>query len=82
MVMKRVSIQDLKAHLSAAIADAEAGMTIVVTRHKEPVATIGPAQSPHVRRGSRAGARRLTPAITGGTNGRSLALLLEDRGDR
>jgi antitoxin (DNA-binding transcriptional repressor) of toxin-antitoxin stability system len=80
--MKRVSIQDLKAHLSAAIADAEAGMTIVVTRHKEAVATIGPAQSPHVRCGGRAGTERLTPAITGGTKGRSLALLLEDRGDR
>lgn len=80
--MKRISIQDLKAHLSSAIATAEAGATLVVTRHKEPVATIGPAQSPHLHRGRRAGTGRLIPAITGGTRGRSLALLLEDRGDR
>jgi antitoxin (DNA-binding transcriptional repressor) of toxin-antitoxin stability system len=80
--MRHISVQDLKAQLSAAIADAESGVTLVVTRHKEPVATIGPAHASHVHRGRRAGTGRLTPAITGGTKGRSLALLLEDRGDR
>jgi prevent-host-death family protein len=68
MVMKRVSIQDLKARLSAVVAEAEDGRTIVVTRHNEPVAQIGPARMDHGRRG--ASRSRLRPAITRGTKGR------------
>lgn len=80
--MSRISVQDLKARLSAAIAEAEAGRTLVITRHQTPVAHLGPASAPAVRRGSLAGRGRLKPAITGGTRGRALAALLEDRGDR
>ena len=43
-VMKRISIQDLKARLSAAVAEAESGSTIVITRHNEPVAHLGPSR--------------------------------------
>ena len=82
MVMKRISIQDLKAQLSAAVARAQSGSTIVVTRHNEPVAQLGPARPPHVHRGSRAGSGRLRPAVRRGTKGRYLAVLMEDRGDR
>ena len=32
--MKRISIQDLKAQLSAAVAEAQSGRTIIVTRLK------------------------------------------------
>jgi prevent-host-death family protein len=77
--MKQVSIQDLKAGLSAAVAEAEAGATILVTRNGKPVAQLGPA---HVHRGPDTPHGRLRPALQRGTKGRYLALLLEDRGAR
>lgn len=80
--MKKVSIQDLKARLSAVVAEAESGHTIVITRHNEPVALVGPARVEGVHRGSRAGTGRLRPALKRGTKGRYLAILLEDRGNR
>lgn len=83
--MIRISVQDLKAQLSGAIAQAEAGDTLIITRHKEPVAHLGPARPAHVHRGRRVGTGRLRPAIKGGIKGptgRYLASLMEDRGDR
>ena len=80
--MKKVSIQNLKATLSGAVAEAEAGRTILITRHNEPVAQLGPARTAAVHRGARVGAGRLGPAVGRGTKGRYLAVLLEDRGER
>jgi len=80
--MKTTSIQDLKAGLSAAVAEAEAGHTIVITRHNTPVAQLGPAQTAHVHRGARVGTSRIRPAVKRGTKGRYLSLLLDDRGSR
>jgi len=80
--MVRISIQDLKGRLSAAVADAEAGNTIVITRHNEPVAQLGPARATQVHRGQRVGTGRIEPALERGTNGRYLAVLLDDRGTR
>jgi prevent-host-death family protein len=80
--MKKVSIQDLKARLSAAVAEAEAGRTIVVTRHNEAVAQLGPARVEHVHQGRRVGAGRIQPAIKRGTKGRYLEVLREDRSHR
>ena len=82
MVMKKVSIQDLKAQLSAAVEEAHAGHTIVITRHNEPVAQLGPARAEHVHQGTRVGMGRVHPALKRGTKGRYLAVLLEDRGAR
>ena len=82
MTMKQISIQDLKASLSAAIAEAEAGATLVITRHNEPVAQLRPARRFDVRRGAAVGAGRLKPATRRSTNGRYLAVLKEDRGNR
>ena len=82
MVMKRISIQDLKAQLSGAVAEAESGRTILITRHNEPVAQLSPARPPHVHRGRRVGSGRLVPAMTRGTKGRYLAVLMDDRGGR
>ena len=48
--MEKVSIQDLKAGLSAVVAKAQAGATIVITRHNEPVAQLGPARPDRVHR--------------------------------
>ena len=78
--MKRISIQALKDRLSAAVMEAEAGSTITITRHNEPVAELGPARSDHVHRGTHFGTGRLTPALRRGTRGRYLAALMEDRG--
>jgi antitoxin (DNA-binding transcriptional repressor) of toxin-antitoxin stability system len=80
MVMKRISIQDLKAGLSAAVAAAEGGRTILVTRHNEPVAQLGPARPDHLHRATRM--TRLKPALARGSKGRYLKVLLDDRGDR
>jgi prevent-host-death family protein len=80
--MKRVSIQDLKAGLSAMVAAAESGDTIVITRHNAPVAQLGPAGTDAVHRGKNVGAGPIKPAVRRGTAGRYLQLLFEDRGNR
>jgi prevent-host-death family protein len=81
--MKEVSIQALKAQLSSMVADAEAGATIVITRHNDPVAMLGPPRSAHVHRGGRVGKGRLKPALSGrATKGRYLDVLVQDRGNR
>jgi prevent-host-death family protein len=80
--VKKISIQDLKARLSAAISEAESGETILILRHNEPVARLSPAHLPHLHRGKLFGKGRIVPAVKKGTNGRYLQVLLEDRGDR
>lgn len=80
--MKRISIQDLKAGLSGAIAEAESGSTILITRHNAPVAQLSPARPVHVRHGARVGTSSIVPAVTQGTGGRYLAVLLDDRDGR
>ncbi len=83
--MATISVQDLKARLSSAVAEAEAGATLVITRHNEPVARLMPVATLHTHRGARAGSARLRPAIKGGLRGPRgllLATLLDDRGDR
>jgi prevent-host-death family protein len=80
--MKQVSIQDLKARLSAVVADAESGDTIVITRHNAAVAQLGPAQPRGVHRGPRVGAGRIEAALTRATRGRFLDVLLSDREGR
>jgi antitoxin (DNA-binding transcriptional repressor) of toxin-antitoxin stability system len=64
------------------VAEAESGTTIVITRHNEPVAQLGPAHLRHVHRGGRVGQGRLQPALKRGTKGRYLAVLIDDRGQR
>lgn len=80
--MNKISIQDLKASLSAAVAEAESGATIVITRHNAPVAKLVPADPQHVHRGREAGTGGLKPAIKPGSSIPYLEALLEDRGDR
>jgi prevent-host-death family protein len=80
--MKQVSIQALKANLSALVADAESGDTIIITRHHAPVAQLSPARMQPTYRGKNVGNRRLSAALKRGTKGRYLDVLLEDRGNR
>jgi len=80
--MKQISIQDLKAKLSAAIAEAESGNTIVITRHNEPVAKLIPAHPQYLHRGKDVGKGGVRPAFQRGTKIPYLEVLLEDRGNR
>jgi prevent-host-death family protein len=80
--MKRISIQDLKARLSTAVAEAEAGSTFLITRHNEPVAQLSPAHPQHLHSGTQVGTGRLQPAVRRGTKGCYLTVLMEDRGNR
>jgi prevent-host-death family protein len=80
--MKEVSIQTLKANLSAMVADAESGDTIIITRHNAPVAQLSPAGNTPVHRGKNVGRSRLRAALTRGSKGRYLRVLLEDRSSR
>ncbi len=80
--MKQVSIQDLKARLSAVVEEAQAGHTVIVTRHNQPVAQLGPARSGHVHHGGMTDTGRITPALKRGTKGRYLTVLADDRGSR
>jgi prevent-host-death family protein len=80
--VKEISIQDLKAQLSATVAEAQSGHTILITRHNKPVAQLGPPGASALRRGARVGTGRLTPAVKRGTKGRYLDVLLDDRGTR
>jgi len=80
--MKRISIQDLKARLSSAVAEAESGSTILITRHNEPVAQLCPARPQMVHPARPVGGVRLRPAVQRATRGRYLSVLMEDRGER
>ena len=77
--MDKISIQDLKGQLSAAVAEAERGSTIVITRHNRPVAKLTPASVAQVHVGKRYGRARLQPALSANTKGRYLDQLMEDR---
>lgn len=76
--MKRVPIHELKRNLSALVAEAKAGKTLLITRHKHIVARLVPPQA-HVHVGKRAGNANLKPAIKRSTNGRYLEMLKDDR---
>jgi prevent-host-death family protein len=76
------SIQDLKARLSAVVAEAESGETIIVTRHNTPVARLTAARTESVHRGKDVGSGPLRAALKRGTRGRYLEVLVEDRGNR
>jgi prevent-host-death family protein len=80
--MKRVSIQDLKRHLSAMIEAAAEGERILVTRHERPVATLGPVEAAHVHVGDRFGSATLVPLLRAPTRGGYLQALREDREER
>lgn len=77
--MKEISIQDLKSKLSAAIAAAESGHIIVITRHNRPVARLAPADVPHVHVGKNLRSSHLKPLLKQASRGRYLSVLLDDR---
>jgi prevent-host-death family protein len=80
--MKQISVQDLKATLSAAISEAEAGNTIVITRHNQPVAKLIPAHPQYVHQGKNTGRTGIRPALKQVKKIPYLEVLLDDRGQR
>ena len=78
--MKEISLQELKRQLSHWIDLARSGETIVITKHKKPVAKLTTAVQPgrHVGKhyGKGHGLKRL---FNNATNGEYLRVLLEDR---
>jgi prevent-host-death family protein len=80
--VKTVPLQDLKRRLSGLVSAAEAGETIVVTRHGRAVAVLSSAAERHLVVGPRAGKDSLEPLFARpATKGRYLAALDADRGD-
>lgn len=79
LAMKRISIQDLKSGLSAAVAEAEAGKTVLVTRHNRVVARLSPATPGRSPDGSVASREPLVPLLRRATRGRYLRVLMDDR---
>lgn len=79
LAMKRISIQDLKSGLSAAIAEAEGGKTMLVTRHNRVVARLSPATPGKASDGGAALNGPLVPLLRRATRGRYLAVLMDDR---
>lgn len=79
MAMKRISIQDLKSGLSAIIAEAEGGNTVLVTRHNRVVARLSPVTARKTQDGAGPLSGPLVPLLRRATRGRYLRVLLDDR---
>ena len=77
--MKQVSLQELKRHLSRLVEEAKAGETIVITRHRKPVAKLTTAVMPGLHIGKNFGKGHPTRVCDNATHGEYLKVLLEDR---
>lgn len=77
--MKEISMQEFKRQLSHWIDLARTGETIVVTKHRKPVAKLTAAIPPGVHRGKNFGKGHPTRLFENATNGEFLKVLLEDR---
>lgn len=81
MDMKSVSIQDLKRHLSGYLERAAGGESIVVTRHRKPVAMVAPVAPNQVWFGPRFGKVELGPVLETPLSESARRLLADDRRD-
>jgi prevent-host-death family protein len=77
--MRQVTIQELRRHLSALIAEVAAGTRILVTKHEKAIACLLPAEDEHVHWGRRFHKGSLEPLLSKGTGGRYLEILADDR---
>ena len=77
--MKTVSIDELKRNLSSFIDQASAGVRIVITKHRRPVAALSAADMEHVHWGTRVGRGKIKPLFRGPTQGAYLQALEDDR---
>lgn len=77
--MREISLQELKRQISHWIELARSGETIVITKHKKPVAKLTAAIPPGVHVGKNFGKGHPTRLFDNATNGEYLKVLLEDR---
>lgn len=80
--MNLVSIDELKRNLSSLVDRAAAGARILITKHRRPVAWLGPAGAEHLRIGARSGKVALKPLLRAPTRGHYLDVLVQDRRGR
>jgi prevent-host-death family protein len=80
--MTDVSIQELKQNLSAYLARAEAGESLIVTRHGRPLVRITAATEPRVVVGPGFGKTKLRQVVRERVGDLALRMLDEDRRDR
>jgi antitoxin (DNA-binding transcriptional repressor) of toxin-antitoxin stability system len=78
--MKLVPMNELKQELASIVAEAEAGIDVVITKHNKPVARLSRPGTEHLHAGPRFGKAKLKPAVRGKTAGRYLQILRDDRG--
>ena len=76
--MQRVPIHELKRKLSELVAQAEKGALLLITRHRQVVAQLLPADA-HVHVGSRFGSGAPAPLLKARTKGRYLDVVADDR---
>lgn len=74
-------MQELKKRLSAVLRAAAGGSRVRVTRHKQPLAVIGPVAPEQVHVGKKVGHGKLRPLFSNKTRGQYLQLLADDRRD-
>lgn len=77
--MKTVSIDELKRRLSSFVDEAAAGVRILITKHRRPVASLVAADMEHVHIGPRFGRGTLKPLLRAPTRGKYLGVLANDR---
>jgi prevent-host-death family protein len=77
--MKTVSIDELKRNLSSLVDEAAAGVRILITKHRRPVASLSAADMEHVHTGARFGRGALKPLLKAPTRGSYLEVLDSDR---
>jgi prevent-host-death family protein len=80
--MTNVSIQELKQNLSAYLARAEAGESVVVTRHGRPAVRLVAAAATEVVVGPGFGKTKLRKVVPDQLGSEVLRVLAEDRNDR
>jgi antitoxin (DNA-binding transcriptional repressor) of toxin-antitoxin stability system len=79
--MKTVSIRELKARISALLAEAAAGTRLLITKRGRPVAMLAAPEHQAIHVGERFGRGKLAPLLREATAGRYLDVLADDRHD-
>lgn len=77
--MSSVPLKHLKENLSAIIERVSQGEVISIFKYNKPIAKLIPAGASGLRVGTQVGKSPLKPARRGGTKGRSLDALQDDR---
>jgi prevent-host-death family protein len=78
-IVKTVSISELKRSLSALLEEAAQGRRILITRRKNPIASLTSSDLEHLHVGPKAGKASLKPFLRRANQGKYLEFLADDR---